>query len=77
MGMSLVGRVRERFTGRCIMNGEKTLSPERIAEIKAFRNTDFTDCPIMTKEELKLLRPRHPESFIPKKETVQVRHDDE
>jgi hypothetical protein len=59
------------------MNGEKTLSPERIAEIKAFRNTDFTDCPIMTEEELKALRPRHPESFKPKKEAVQVRHDDE
>ena len=59
------------------MNGEKTLSPERIAEIKAFRNTDFTDCPIMTEEELNSLRPRHPESFAPKKEAVQVRHDDE
>jgi len=59
------------------MNGEKTLSPERIAEIKAFRNTDFTDCPIMTEDELKALRPRHPESFIPKKQAVRVRNDDE
>jgi hypothetical protein len=45
------------------MNGEKTLSPERIAEIKAFKNTDFSDCPIMTEEELKKLRPRHPEYY--------------
>ena len=50
------------------MNGVKTLSPERIAEIKAFKNTDFSDCPILTDEELKKLRPRHPEYFKPKKQ---------
>jgi hypothetical protein len=50
------------------MNGVKTLSPERIAEIKAFKNTDFSDCPIMTEEELKRLRPRHPEYYKPKKQ---------
>ena len=57
------------------MNGVKTLSPERIAEIKAFKNTDFSDCPIMTEEELKKLRPRHPEYFKPKKEAIQIRID--
>jgi len=57
------------------MNGVKTLSPERIAEIKAFKNTNFSDCPIMTEEELKKLRPRHPEYFKPKKEAVQIRID--
>ena len=57
------------------MNGEKTLSPERIAEIKAFKNTDFSDCPIMTEEELKTLRPRHPEHFKPKKQAVHIRLD--
>ena len=57
------------------MNGVKTLSPERIAEIKAFRNTDFSDCPILTGEELKKLRPRHPEYFKPKKQAVQIRLD--
>ena len=41
------------------MSGAKTLSPERIAEIKAFKNTDFSDCPKLTDEELKKLRPRH------------------
>jgi hypothetical protein len=45
------------------MNGAKTLSPERVAEIKAFKNADFTDCPILTNEELKAMRPRHPEYF--------------
>jgi uncharacterized protein (DUF4415 family) len=53
----------------------KTLSPERIAEIKAFKNTDFSDCPILTEEELKQLRPRHPEYFKPKKQAVQIRLD--
>jgi hypothetical protein len=28
------------------MNGAKTISPERIAEIKAFKNIDFSDCPV-------------------------------
>jgi len=53
----------------------KTLSPERIAEIKTFKNTDFSDCPILTEEELKQLRPRHPEYFKPKKQAVQIRLD--
>jgi len=57
------------------MNGVETLSPERIAEIKAFKNTDFSDCPIMTEEELKKLRPRHPESFNQKNQSVQVNLD--
>ena len=57
------------------MNGVKTLSPERIAEIKSFKNTNFSDCPIMTEEELKKLRPRHPEYFKPRKEAVQIRID--
>jgi len=57
------------------MNGVKTLSPNRIAEIKAFKNVDFTDCPIFTEEELTKLRPRHPEYFKPKKQAVQIRLD--
>jgi len=57
------------------MNGVKTLSPERLAEIKAFKNTDFSDCPILTEEELNNLRPRHPEYFRPKKQAVQIRLD--
>jgi hypothetical protein len=57
------------------MNGVKTLTPERIAEIKAFKNTDFSDCPILTEEELKRLKPRHPEYFIPRKQAVQIRLD--
>jgi len=57
------------------MNGVKTLSPERIAEIKAFKNTNFTDCPVMNEDELKRLRPRYPENFINEKQTVQIQLD--
>ena len=57
------------------MNGAKTLAPERVAEIKAFKNTNFSDCPVMTEEELKKLRPRHPEYFKPRKQAVQIRLD--
>jgi len=57
------------------MNGAKTLSPERIAEIKAFKNTNFIDCPILTEEELKKMKPRYPEYFKPKKQAVQIRLD--
>ncbi|MDR2747703.1 MAG: BrnA antitoxin family protein [Treponema sp.] len=57
------------------MNGVKTLSPERIAEIKAFKNIDFSDCPVLTGEELKKMRPKHPEYFKPVKKAVQIRLD--
>jgi uncharacterized protein (DUF4415 family) len=57
------------------MSGVKTLTPERIAEIKAFKNTDFSDCPVLTEEELKRMRPRHPEYFKPIKKAVQIRLD--
>jgi uncharacterized protein (DUF4415 family) len=57
------------------MDGVKILSPERIAEIRAFKNTDFSDCPVMTEEELKQLRPRYPEYCKPVKKTVQIHLD--
>jgi hypothetical protein len=57
------------------MNSSKTLSPKRIAEIKAFKDVDVSDCPELTDEELKKLRPRHPEYFKPKKQAVQIRID--
>ena len=57
------------------MNSAKNLSPERIVEIKAFKNTDFSGCQILTDEELKKLRPWYPEYFKPKKQAVQIRLD--
>jgi hypothetical protein len=52
------------------MNNSKLLSPERIAEIKAFKDTDISDCPELTEEELKKLRPRHPEYVESKKQAA-------
>jgi uncharacterized protein (DUF4415 family) len=57
------------------MNSPKELTPERIAEIKAFKNTDFSDCPVLTEEELQKMRPRYPEYFKPVKKAVQIRLD--
>jgi uncharacterized protein (DUF4415 family) len=57
------------------MNGSKLLTPERIAEIKAFKDVDISDCPELTEEELKKLRPRHPEYFKPVKKAVQIHLD--
>jgi uncharacterized protein (DUF4415 family) len=57
------------------MNGAKTISPERIVEIKALEDIDFSDCPVLTKEELKKMRPKHPEYFKPVKKAVQIRLD--
>lgn len=33
------------------------LSEEEVAEVLDFKNTDFSDCPIQTKEELAQYRP--------------------
>jgi uncharacterized protein (DUF4415 family) len=49
------------------MTTTNNLTAERIAEIKAFKTTDFSDCPIQTAEELAEFRPRHPEYFAMKK----------
>jgi uncharacterized protein (DUF4415 family) len=54
------------------MNTTQTLSAERIAEIKAFKTTDFTDCPIQSAEELAQFKPKHPENFT---SMAQVRLD--
>lgn len=61
------------------MNSVKTLSRKRIGEIKAFKNTNFTDCPVLTEEELRRMRPRaervNSDIFKPKKQAVQIRLD--
>jgi uncharacterized protein (DUF4415 family) len=38
-------------------------------------HTDFSDCPELTEEGLKKMRPRHPEYFRPIKKAVQIRLD--
>jgi uncharacterized protein (DUF4415 family) len=54
------------------MNTLNKLSDERIAEIRAFKNTDFSDCPELTDEQLAQMKPRHPEYFIREKVPVQI-----
>jgi hypothetical protein len=35
------------------------ITKERLVEIKAFKNTDFSDCPELTDEQLEQLKPSH------------------
>lgn len=54
------------------------LSEKEIEEIKNFKNTDFSDCPIQTDEELKQFRPwreLHPEFYKPTKTDVHLKID--
>jgi uncharacterized protein (DUF4415 family) len=70
----LIGLTNKKMRHRT-KTGTKLLPPDRIAEIKAFKNTDFSDCPVLTEEELKKMRPKHPEYFKPVKKAVQIRLD--
>jgi hypothetical protein len=36
-----------------------SITSKRLAEIKAFKDTDFSDCPELTEEQLAQLRPSH------------------
>jgi uncharacterized protein (DUF4415 family) len=36
-----------------------SITNERLAEIKAFKNMDFSDCPPLTEEQMKGFRPSH------------------
>ena len=56
------------------------ITKKRLEEIKAFKNTDFSDCPELTDEQLAQLRPSHlrkvnMENYKPIKKTVNVRLD--
>jgi len=49
-----------------------------VAEIKAFKNTDFTDAPELTNEQLAQMKPSHllnMANYKPIKKTVNVRLD--
>ncbi|MDR2517401.1 MAG: BrnA antitoxin family protein [Spirochaetaceae bacterium] len=49
------------------------------AEIKAFKNTDFSDCPVLTEDQMKDFKPSHlrgiMQNYKPIKKTVNVRLD--
>ena len=54
------------------------ITKKRLEEIKAFKNTDFTDCPILTDEQMKEFKPSHLRNmanYRPIKKTVNVRLD--
>lgn len=51
------------------MSREKTLTPERVAELR--KNIDFSDIPEIT--DFSGFRPRHPEYFKPRREQVSIR----
>jgi uncharacterized protein (DUF4415 family) len=54
------------------------ITKKRLEEIKAFRNTDFSDCPVLTEEQMKEFKPSHLRNmanYKPIKKTVNVRLD--
>jgi len=54
------------------------ITKKRLEEIKAFKNTDFTDCPVLTEEQMKEFKPSHLRNmanYKPIKKTVNVRLD--
>jgi len=56
----------------------KKITKERLAEIIAFEDTDLSDAPELTDEQLAKLRPSHyrnMENYRPIKKTVNVRLD--
>jgi uncharacterized protein (DUF4415 family) len=54
------------------------ITKKRLEEIKAFKNTDFSDCPELTDEQLAQMKPSHYRNranYKPIKKTVNVRLD--
>jgi len=53
------------------------MSDERIAELRTFKTTNFSDCPVQTPEQLKEFKPKYPDArlYKPIKKTVQIRLD--
>ena len=55
-----------------------SISKERLEEIKNFKNTDFSDCPVLTQEQLSQMRPCHlvnKDMWKPQKKSVNIRID--
>lgn len=55
-----------------------SISKKRLEEIRNFKNTDFSDCPVLTKEQLSQMKPCHlvnREMWKPMKKTVSIRLD--
>ena len=59
-------------------NTSKKLSVKRIAEIKAFKDSYFSESPIITEEQIKQFKPSHlrnTELYRPVKKDIHVRLD--
>lgn len=55
-----------------------SISKERLEEIKNFQNTDFSDCPVLTDEQLARMRPCHlinKDMWKPQKKVLNIRID--
>lgn len=55
-----------------------SISKERLEEIRAFKNTDFSDCPVLTEDQLAQMKPCHlvnRDMWRPKKEVLNIRID--
>ena len=55
-----------------------SISDKRLAEIKAFQDTDISDCPELTDEQLSQLKPSHYRNmanYKPIKKAVNIRID--
>ena len=54
------------------------ITKKRLEEIKAFKNTDFSDSPILTEKQIRKFKPsnlRNMANYKPIKKTVNVRLD--
>ena len=54
------------------------ITKKRLEEVKAFKNTDFSNCPVLTDEQLAQIKPSHLRNmanYKPIKKTVNVRLD--
>jgi uncharacterized protein (DUF4415 family) len=53
-----------------------SITKKRLKEIKAFKNIDFSDSPVLTEEQLAQFKPSHLRGiYKPVKKTVNVRLD--
>ena len=55
-----------------------SISKERLEEIRNFKNTDFSDCPVLTDEQLAQMKPCHlvnRNMWKPVKKSVTLRLD--
>ena len=58
------------------MSTTKDISAERMAEIQAFQNTDFSDAPVLSKEQLQQFTLSHlSRLYKPVKKEIHVRLD--